>query len=241
MKHLLDGFQCPRIPTAYTTAFRNRAKGKWVVDTGANRHACYDRSLFESMEALQRLPEVMTARGVVLALSVRTVKLRLPSRSDLVLTDVLYILDFFVNLFSGVILYTLGSTIYGKTSTLRNRLNKVIDEINISVKGIFLKISSSCLTALYVGKDELRAKERLLHQRLCHLGHDNVRRTISMTKGVKLDFDKLLLKRLYYTCEVAKLVQKASRKPQQRALYAFDVIYTNVVGPINLIGKNRHR
>ena len=145
------------------------------------------------METLQRLPEVMTAGGVVLASGVGTVRLRLPSGSDLVLTDVLYMPTFPVNLFSGVILYTLGGTICGKTSTLRNRLNEVIGEIDISAEGIFLKASSSPShpTALYVGEDELRAKERLMHRRLCHLGHDNVRRTISMTKGVKLDFDKL--------------------------------------------------
>ena len=198
------------------------------------------------METLQRLPKVITARGVVLALGVGTVRLKLPSRNDLVLTDVLYMPTFPVNLFSGVILYTLGGTICGKTSTLRNRLNEVIGEINISAEGIFLKTSSSRLTAshptaLYVGEDELRAKERLLHRRLCHLGHDNVRRTVSMTKGVKLDFDKLPLKRPCYTYKVAKSVQKVSRKPQPRATHAFNVIHTNVVGPIKPIGKNGHR
>ena len=97
------------------------------------------------METLQRLPEVMTAGGVVLASGVGTVRLRLPSGSDLVLTDVLYMPTFPVNLFSGVILYTLGGTICGKTSTLRNRLNEVIGEIDISAEGIFLKASSSLI------------------------------------------------------------------------------------------------
>jgi hypothetical protein len=115
------------------------------------------------METLQRLPKVMIARGVVLALGVRTVRLKLPTRNDLVLIDVLYIPTFPVNLFSRVILYTLGGTICGKTSTLRNRLNEVISEIDILAEGIFLKTSSSYLTALYVSEDELRAKERLLH------------------------------------------------------------------------------
>jgi hypothetical protein len=64
-----------------------------------------------------------------------------------------------------------------------------------------------------------------------------------MTKGIKLDFDKVPpnLRRPCYTYEMAKSVQKVSRKPQQRALHAFDVIHTDVVGPINLIGKNGHR
>ena len=197
------------------------------------------------METLQRLPEVMTAGGVVLASGVGTVRLRLPSGSDLVLTDVLYMPTFPVNLFSGVILYTLGGTICGKTSTLRNRLNEVIGEIDISAEGIFLKASSSPShpTALYVGEDELRAKERLMHRRLCHLGYENVRKTLSMTKGMKLDFDKvpLELRRPCYTCEMAKSVRKVSRKPQKRALHAFDVIHTDVVGPINPIGRNGHR
>jgi hypothetical protein len=129
------------------------------------------------MDTLQRLPKVMTARGVVLASSVRTVRLRLlGTGNDLVLTDVLYMPTFLVNLFFGVILYTLGGTICGKTSTLRNRLNEVLCEIDILAEGIFLKSNSSLpyLTVLYVGEDELRAKERLLHRRLCHLGHNNV-------------------------------------------------------------------
>ena len=162
------------------------------------------------METLQRLPKVMTARGVVLASGVGTVRLRLPSGSDLILTDVLYMPSFPVNLFSRVMLYTSSGTIYGKTSTLKDRLNRVLYKIDISAEGIFLKASSSHPTALYVGEDELSAKERLIHRRLCHLGHDNVRRTVSMTKGVKLDFDKLPPKRPCYTYEVAKSVQKVS-------------------------------
>jgi hypothetical protein len=183
----------------------------------------------------------MTARGVVLASGVGTVRLRLPNGSDLVLTDVLYMPTFLVNLFSSVILYTLGGTICGKTSTLRNKLNEVISEIDISAEGIFLKTSSSHLTALYVSEDELRAKERLMHQRLCHLGYENVRKTLSITRGIKLNFDKIPPGRPCYTCETAKSVQKVLRKPQQRALHAFDIIHTDVVGPINPIGRNGHK
>jgi hypothetical protein len=83
------------------------------------------------METLQQLPKVIIARGVVLALGVRIVRLRLLNGSDLVLTDVLYMPTFLVNLFSRVILYTLGGTIYGKTFILRNRLKKVISDIDI--------------------------------------------------------------------------------------------------------------
>jgi hypothetical protein len=169
------------------------------------------------METLQRLPKVITARGVVLALGVRTVRLRLlGTRNDLVLTDILYMPTFPVNLVSKVILYTLGGTICGKNSTLRDRLNKVIYKIEILAEGIFLKASSSYPAAFYVGEDELRVKERLLHRRLCHLGYKNVRRTVSITKGVKLNFDKIPPKsrRLCYTCEIAKWVQKVLQKPQ---------------------------
>jgi hypothetical protein len=183
----------------------------------------------------------MTAGGIVLASGVGTVRLRLLSRSDLVLTDVLYMPSFPVNLFSRVMLYTSGGTICRKTSTLKDRLNRVLCEIDISAEGIFLKASSSHPTALYIGEDELRAKERLLHRRLCHLGYDNVRRTISMTKGVKLNFDKIPPNRPCYTCEIAKSVQKVSRKPQKRALHAFDEIHTDVVSPINPIGRNRYK
>jgi hypothetical protein len=80
-----------------------------------------------------------------------------------------------------------------------------------------------------------------LHRRLCHLGYENVRKTLSMTKGVKLDYNKLPPERPCYTCEIAKSVRKVSRKPQPRATHAFDVIHTDVVGPIKPIGKNGHR
>jgi hypothetical protein len=179
-----------------------------------------------------------------MASGVGTVRLRVPGNgSDLVLTDVLYVPTFPVNLFSRVMLYTSGGTICGKTSTLRDRLNEVICEIDISVEGIFLKASSSHPTALYVDEDELRAKEKLMHRRLCHLGYENVRKTVSLTKGVKLNFSRIPpeSKHPCYTCDIAKSMRKVSRKPQKRALHAFDVIHTDVVGAINPIGKNGHR
>jgi hypothetical protein len=108
------------------------------VNTGANRHACYNQSLFESIETLQCLPKVITARGVAFALGIRTLRLRLlGTGNDLVLTDVPYVPTFLVNLFSKVILYTLDGTICGKTSTIRDKLNEVICEIDISAEGLF--------------------------------------------------------------------------------------------------------
>ena len=69
------------------------------------------------MDVIQRLPEVMIAGEIVIASGIRTVRLK-GNGKDLVLTDVLYMPSFLVNLFLGVILYNLGSRICGKTSTL---------------------------------------------------------------------------------------------------------------------------
>ena len=46
---------------------------------------------------------------------------------------------------------------------------------------------------------------------------------------------------LCHTCEMAKSIRKVSREPQQRAQHAFDIIHTDVVGPINPIGRNGHK
>jgi hypothetical protein len=55
-----------------------------------NRHAYCNRSLFELIDTLQYLLKVITARGVVLALGVKTIRLRLLIGNNLILTDVLY-------------------------------------------------------------------------------------------------------------------------------------------------------
>src|SRR5271165_3159368 len=235
-----DNFNCPRLPIAYSATFKSRANGRWVVDTGANRHACNDRRLFESMDPLQHLPKVITAGGVVLASGIGTVQLKAQGTgNDLVLTDVLYMPTFLVNLFSRVILYTLGGTICRKTSTLRNKLNEVICKINISAEGLFLKTSNP-ITALYVREDKLRAEQRLWHRQLEHLGHKNVLKTLSITKGTNLKQIKLGSKPCY-TCEIAKSMQRVSQERQKQALHAFDKIHTNVIGQINPIGKNGHQ
>src|SRR3984957_15940073 len=171
-----------KLPTVFSAVFK-RAKEKWVVDTRANRHACCNWNLFESIDVIQRLPEVITARGIVIASGIGTVRLK-GNRNDLVLTDVLYMPSFLVNLFSGGILYNSGSRICGKTSTLRDRLDKVIYEIDISADGLFLKTGTSPPSVFYTN-------QRLWHQRFGHLGAQNVQKTASMTEGMDLEKDQL--------------------------------------------------
>ena len=68
------------------------------------------------------------------------VRLKIPDKDeDLVLTDVLYMPSFPVNLFSGVILYCSEGRICGKTSTLRDKQDEVICGVDISEEGLFLK------------------------------------------------------------------------------------------------------
>src|SRR3984957_2934310 len=220
-----------KLPTVFSAVFK-RAKEKWVVDTRANRHACCNWNLFESMDVIQRLPKVITAGGIVIASGIGTVRLK-GNGNDLVLTDVLYMLSFPVNLFLGVILYNSGSRICGKTSTLRDRLNKIIYEIDISADGLFLKTGIGSPLVFYTN-------QRLWHWRFGHLGAQNVRKTASMTKGMDLEKDQLEEEQCY-TCDMAKSVRTVSRKPQLRAIHAFDEIHTDVVGPINPISKNGHK
>jgi hypothetical protein len=185
-----DNLELARLPIAYSIASKKNAAGRWIVDTGANRHACCDRSLFESMDPIQRLPEVITAGGIVLASGVGTVRLKTPGKeNDLVLTDVLYMPTFPVNLFSGVLLYTSGGNICGKTSILRDYKNEVICDIDISTAGLFLKAGCfytafSPVTAYLVSQEEVKTNQRLWHRRLGHLGHRNVQKTASMTTGM---------------------------------------------------------
>src|SRR3984957_1954616 len=61
-----------------------------------------------------------------------------------------------------------------------------------------------------------------------------------MTEGIDLEKDQLDEEQCY-TCDIAKSVQTVSRKPQLRAVHAFDEIYTDVVRPINPISKNGHK
>ena len=200
------------------------------------------------IDLVQHLPKVLTTRGIVLALGIGTVRLKiLGNENDLVLTDVLYMPSFPVNLFSGVILYTSGGNICGKTSTLRDCQDKVICNIDISAAGLFLKAGSFYTAfspaAHFVSQDEIKANRRLWHRRFGHLGHYNVQKTASITKGMpKANHFQLEEKNpLCYTCEIAKSVRRVSQELQKRAQHAFDTIHTDVVGPLNPIGKNGHK
>ena len=184
-----------------------------------------------------------------MASGIGTVRLKTPeNENDLILTDVLYMPTFPVNLFSGVILYTFGGCICRKTSILRDSQDEVIYNIDISIEGLFLKASSfyiafSQATAHFTRQEKIKAIRRLWHRRLRHLGHRNVRKTSSMTNGM-LGINQFQPEEEHLscnTCEMAKSRRKVLREQQLRAQHAFDEIHTNVVGPLNPIRKNGHK
>src|SRR5579871_4462488 len=154
----------------------------------------------------------MTAGGTVLASGVGMVRLKIPNKDeDLVLTDVLYMLLFLVNLFLGVILYCSEGRICGKTSTLRDKQDEVICGVDISADGLFLKAGTfyeglNRFAAFHVNPINVGVNRRLWHRRLGHLGHRNVQKTASMTKGMLglKYFESQMEDPLCRTCEMAK-------------------------------------
>lgn len=218
----------------------------WILDSVATHHMCHNRKLFENYvpnESSER--PIETARGMAQAEGFGTVRLTFITSTgterEVRLEQVYHLPELLVNLLSANRIRQKGFYIDGLTHTLQNRLNGeelcAFVETSSHIRILTAEVPVQAFAASTRKQEPQPIK--LWHRRLGHLGPKNVLRTAATTTGVailassakkKLLISPTLIR--YKPCVIAKSLRTQSKKPQVRALHAFDRIHIDVIGPI---------
>jgi len=72
------------------------------------------------------------------------------------------------------------------------------------------------------------------HQRLSHIGFDNVRKTAQITKGIEIGLKNgpKIERPACKPCIILKTVRTQSKQPQSQSEHAFDKIHFDLLSPI---------
>jgi hypothetical protein len=230
----------------------------WILDTGASHHMCNDRTLFEDYipNSSSEMP-IDTAAGPTRADGISAVRLKLITSTgmekEVRLEQVYHLPELSVNLLSANRIGQKGFYIDGITHTIRKRPTG--EELCAFVEtSSFMRIlTAEARDQAFAASTQKPKPEavQLWHRRLGHLGTDNVIRTANSTTGIALEdvkkkdtahlsdqeaksslLNDLPSKTICKPCVTAKSLRTQSKKPQTRAMRAFDRIHIDVIGPI---------
>ena len=217
-------------------------RNSWLVDTGASEHMCHNLDAFHTFTESTSLGLIETASGTIKPQGLGCVKLIVRKttgeKTTLELKNVLYIPGLPVNLFSGSIITKYGAYYCGKTNTIRRSKD------DFEIAAIHLSGTSPLLQSCEDNQRlALQASTKptieVWHRRLGHLGYENVLKTASNTTGIELD--GMRTQRPDATCRsciLSKSQRTISRKKQTRRSHIFDMVHTDVIGPITPRGYN---
>jgi hypothetical protein len=225
--------------------------GKWILDTGASNHMCGDRTLFlEYRENTDPSLVIQTASDRVQLIRTGTVHLTLFTSNNeevqVKLLDVVYMPGLTTNLLSRIRIQTIGVYIDGLAKVLRYMKTKqelcAYDTTNTAM---IVRTSPSTVKKINCPIDITSYKAilddtiELWHRRLGHLGHENVKKTATLTDGITIR--DMSHAKTCKACLLAKSKRTVSRMPQVRSTEAFDKIHVDVISPITPKAYNGHK
>lgn len=170
-------------------ADHNRSKDCWLWDSGSDCHVANNLKWFKKDEVFPLVQQgtIMTGGGPVKPTHIGTVDLsfELPEcETSVVLTEVLFVATFPLNIFSGLKTYLKGGFLF--KNRIFNSHGNLMAVISPHSTGFHLPVKGSptpaATTAIMATKAQISDGE-LWHRRLAHTNHDNVVRTVRETVG----------------------------------------------------------
>ena len=207
----------------------------WVIDSGATQHMCYDKSMFSYIES-NGMPPLQVKVGDGRALRVEgkgsiTLKSNLPGQKIGVfeLHDVLYVPLLSFNLVS-----VSQATNNGKLCKFNNDICEIFDKNNLVAIGKNRnKLYRIDCIANVVFSQTKKINDDLWHQRLCHLGVDNMYKlnNCRMVEGFDCNFSN---ERLFCEgcCEGKSHRQPFPKNSSRKQSQPFELIHSDVCGKI---------
>jgi transposase InsO family protein len=211
-------------------------EGKWYIDTGATDHICTSRKAFKDYTAIKR--RVYSATGFVEAQGTGSVDLDtiLPdgSRSIIHLKDVLHVPSVFANLISGSRM-TSGKVAFDNTTFLMRQNGIVLGYAPLRGGSFNLQLANKTYAASVIAPASIET----WHRRLGHLNYESVKHLAQMSSGMDLTGQEE--QGHCEPCSLSKLQRAYSRTPSQRAEGVFELIHSDLVGPITPTGYDGAR
>ena len=216
----------------------------WIADSAATHHMCCDHTAFSSIELLEDGPPIRGVSGSTHAQGMGTVELRLEidgGHRNITLTDVYFVPDMGLNLFSIGTAETKGITVeIGKgILRLKDKTERMLGHAQRAGKLYYLQASMTRHNQLKQEQAMPAIQNNKIsrvtwHRRLGHIGDTNLEK-VSKNPGINgLDLRGLTKKPIHLCGACMKANQKTqpSTQPQQRAKEVAELIHIDVVGPI---------
>jgi transposase InsO family protein len=211
-------------------------RDKWYVDTGATDHICTSRKAFQEYTACKR--RVYSATGFVEAQGIGSVDLdtALPdgSRSVVHLKDVLHVPSMFANLISGSRM-TRGKVTFDNATFLMQRDGITIGYAPLDGGLFSLRLAFKTFAASVTAPQSMET----WHRRLGHLNYESVKHLVHMSNGMDLTGQEE--QGHCEPCSLSKIQKAYTRTPGQRAEGVFELIHSDLVGPITPTGYDGAR
>jgi len=209
---------------------------KWYIDTGATDHICTSRKAFKEYTACKR--RVYSATGFVEAQGIGSVDLDtvLPdgSRSIVHLKDVLHVPLLFANLISGSRM-TRGKVTFDTTTFLMQQNGITLGYAPLDGGLFSLQLANMMFAASVTAPPSIET----WHRRLGHLNYESVKHLARMSNGMDLTGQEE--QGHCEPCSLSKLQRAYTRTPSQRAEGVFELIHSDLVGPITPTGYDGAR
>lgn len=245
---------------ALLSLFRER----WLADSGADGHVCNNLALFTDYQECDMRP-VDTADGPIKPPGFGTVKLRVKQSTgddfELILKDVVYMPRCPINLFGvGKLMRQNGGYVRpGRVIYLKKGVETELCAVDQNLHLIEVSVNqSACLlqevplptgngggfrgalpARVTDGKKAVKALDiDLWHARLGHLGHENVCRTSTITKGIKIEGKGK--GGVCEPCALAKPLRHTRKVATKRVFNVFDKVWVDTF-MINPAGLNGHK
>ena len=228
--------------TAVTTTSSGKNENIWYVDSGASDHFSPHKNLFESYRDLKEPIEIITSKNGTTAhgvgVGVITVEAVAESKVNTLKINALYTPDMDSNLLSLGTLLDKGYEISMKPRTgTKIYKNGVLVADTIREGRLFRLKTVQHLGAKAKVKDKEKKKEikiegiNIWHQRMAHLGEQNVRKLQSMADGIRVNPKTTL--GVCEHCQSGRQTRQPSHEPaSNKSTEPLGRVFSDICGPI---------
>ena len=200
---------------------------EWYVDTGATRHVCSDKSLFNTFKDIENGEKLFMGNSATADIKGEgNVILKMTSGKELTLSNVLYVPEIRKNLVSGWLLNKFGFCLVESDKVVLTKSGMFVGK-GYALNGMFklsVMVVKNEMNKNVASSSYLLESSNVWHGRLGHVNFNSIRHLIKLNNIPKFHIDS---NHKCKTCVEAKLT-RSSFKSVERKTEPLDMIHTDV-------------
>lgn len=216
----------------------------WILDSGASRHICSNRALFQSLEPTNITLEWGKASEIQVK-EKGEIRVKFNSTNwTTTIKDCLYVPDLGVNLLSLGLLTNKGLSVEFKGPTCSIKLEQEILFKGSRSSNVWMLDTTPIVPTKQHNAKAYTAinSAKLWHERLGHLGKNALAKLPDNSLGVTINSkDELPTLKTCEVCIQSKGTQLISRQPSTKAEDILEVVFSDICGPISPSTLSRYR